>query len=67
MSVKVINGKVVEIKEVIKTYSKTDIDEEIERILEEQDMHQTEIDRADKELIKWEEKKALLNKKEVIK
>ena len=63
MSVKVINGKVVEIKEITKIYTEADIDEEIERILEEQDMHQTEIDRADKELIKWEEKKALLNKK----
>ena len=67
MSVKVINGKIVEIKEITKIYTKADIDEEIERILEEQDMHQTEIDRAGKELIKWEEKKALLNKKEVIK
>jgi len=66
MSVKVIDGHVVEIKEITTEYSKDDIDEEIKRINEEIDMHQNEIDRMNKELKKWQDKKNLLIK-EVIK
>ena len=60
MSIEIIDGKVVETKEVITKYSQKGIDEEIERIDEEIDMHQNEIDRLNKTLAKWQEKKALL-------
>ena len=62
MSIKVIDGKVVEAKEIITEYTQEDIDGEIERIDEEIDMHQNEIDRLNKRLAEWESKKALLIK-----
>lgn len=62
MSIKVIDGKVVEAKEIITEYTQEDIDGEIERIDEEIDMHQNEIDRFKKELTKWQTKKTLLIK-----
>lgn len=55
------NGKVYEVTE--KEFSKADIDEEIKMIDEEKDMHQNEIDRLNKRLTKWNEKKDFLNKK----
>ncbi len=62
MSIKIVDGKVVETKEVITEYSQEDIDEEIKRIDEEIDNHQNEIDRFKKELTKWQTKKTLLIK-----
>jgi len=66
MGIKIIKGKVVETKEITYEYSKDDIDEEIKRIDGEIDMHKNEIDRMNKELKKWQDKKTLLLK-EVVK
>ena len=62
MSIEIVDGKVVETKEIRTEYTEEDIDEEIKRVDEEIDMHQNEIDRFKKELTKWQEKKILLLK-----
>ena len=62
MSVKVINGKIIETKEVMTEYSKEDIDMEIELIDEEMDRIQNENDRLNKDRLKWMGRKVLLDK-----
>lgn len=67
IKLEVIDGKVIETKEVISEYSKIDIDIEIENIEGEIDNFQNEIDRLNKTLAKWQDKKILLEEKEVLK
>ena len=57
---KIVDGKIFEVTE--KEYTKQMVDERIENINEEIDMHQNEIDRLNKRLAEWESKKALLIK-----